>query len=160
GESGGHPRTRARPAGARRPRRGARLAPGAARADAGRQGIADPQTRDGRAARRERLGPLPGRVLRPPARRRPGPVAGGCPAMKPPFPDFDLPPDKQDALRRARRLEWVSLAFMVTVVAAVGFTAGSSQTMKAMWVEDVVSLIPSATFLIGAYFRRKRPDDR
>jgi cation diffusion facilitator family transporter len=37
---------------------------------------------------------------------------------------------------------------------------GMSQAMKAIWIEDTVSLIPSSAFLIGAYFRRKPPDDQ
>ena len=36
---------------------------------------------------------------------------------------------------------------------------GASQAMKAMWVEDLVSLIPSSAFLVGAHYRRKAPDD-
>jgi cation diffusion facilitator family transporter len=79
--------------------------------------------------------------------------------MSAPFADFDLPPEKKDALRRARLAEWLSLGFLATTVTAVGVTMGSSQAMKAMWVEDLVSLVPSIAFLIGAHFRRKPPDD-
>ena len=77
-----------------------------------------------------------------------------------PFDDFDLPPDKENALRRARRLEWWSLFFLFTIIVTVGLTMGMSQAMKAMWVEDTVSLIPSSAFLVGAYFRRKPPDEQ
>jgi cation diffusion facilitator family transporter len=75
-----------------------------------------------------------------------------------PFPDYKLPPGKEAALRRARRIEWWSIFFLLTIIATVGLTMGMSQAMKAMWVEDTVSLIPSSAFLIGAYFRRKPPD--
>jgi len=78
---------------------------------------------------------------------------------RPPFADFNLPPDKQDALRRARRDEWLSIFFLFTIIAVVGAAMGASQAMKAMWVEDMVSLIPTSAFLIGSYFRRKAPDD-
>lgn len=80
--------------------------------------------------------------------------------MNPPFSDYDLPPDKEETLHRARRVEWWSVAFQFTTVTAVGLAMGASQTMKAMWVEDLVSLIPSAAFLLGAHYRRKPPDDR
>ncbi|HEY0378026.1 MAG TPA: cation transporter [Pyrinomonadaceae bacterium] len=76
------------------------------------------------------------------------------------FADFELPPDKEDALKRAERLEWWSLILLLTVIVAVGFTMGMSQAMKAMWVEDLVSLIPSAAFLVGAHYRSKPSDEQ
>lgn len=75
-----------------------------------------------------------------------------------PEADFQLPPEKEAALGRARRVEWCSILFMLTIIAALGLVMGASQAMKAMWVEDVVSLIPSAAFLLGAHYRRKAPD--
>ena len=41
--------------------------------------------------------------------------------------DFDLPEDKQRTLRRAKRIVWLSIVFLVTTVMAVAFTAGTSQ---------------------------------
>ena len=75
-----------------------------------------------------------------------------------PDADFQLPPEKEAALDRARRVEWWSIFFLGTIIVTVGLTMGMSQAMKAMWVEDTVSLIPSSAFLLGAYFRRKPPD--
>lgn len=76
------------------------------------------------------------------------------------FADFELPPDKEQALKRAKRLERWSIFFLLTIVIVMGFVMGMSEAMKAMWVEDTVSLIPPAAFLLGAYYRRKSPDDR
>jgi len=76
------------------------------------------------------------------------------------FPDFKLPPEKEAALQRAQRLEWWSLFLLLTIIAVMGLTTGASQAMKAMWIEDTVSLIPSSAFLIGIPFRRKAPDER
>lgn len=73
--------------------------------------------------------------------------------------NFDLPQDKQRALQKARRLTWLSIIFMATIISAVAFTAGASQTMKAMWIEDTLSLVPSTSFLIGVRFRKKSPDE-
>src|SRR3954451_18771444 len=80
--------------------------------------------------------------------------------MSAPYPDFDLPPEKEAALRKARRIEWLSIFFLATIIAVVGAAMGASQAMKAMWIEDPVGLIPPTSGLIGAYFRRKPPDDR
>jgi cation diffusion facilitator family transporter len=74
-------------------------------------------------------------------------------------PDFDLPQDKLPALQKARRVTWLSIIFLATIILAVALTAGASQTMKAMWIEDTLSLVPSTSFLIGAHFRKKPPDE-
>src|SRR5919199_3302666 len=80
--------------------------------------------------------------------------------MKMPGEAYRLPPDKREKLRRAKRLEWVTIFFMLTIIAAISLTMGASQTMKAMWTEDVLSLIPPAAFLIGTHFFGKPPDDQ
>lgn len=74
--------------------------------------------------------------------------------------DFHMPPEKEDAFRRAKRIEWASIFFLASIILVLGLTMGASQAMKAMWIEDTLSLIPSSAFLIGAYFRSKPPDDR
>lgn len=76
------------------------------------------------------------------------------------FANYELPPDKKATLHRAQRIEWVTIFFLITIIVVVGLAMGSSQTMKAMWVEDTVSLIPPTAFLIGTYYRKKTPDDR
>jgi cation diffusion facilitator family transporter len=72
----------------------------------------------------------------------------------------DIPQDKQDSVERARRLEMWSLFFLFTIVVLLGFTMGSSQAMKAMWLEDTLSLVPSSAVLVGIYMRRWAPNDR
>ncbi|MDQ3907138.1 MAG: cation transporter [Acidobacteriota bacterium] len=79
--------------------------------------------------------------------------------MKYPGDAYKLPPDKQRLHRRAKRLEWTTLAFMLTIIAAISATMGASQTMKAMWTEDVLSLIPPAAFLFSARYRDRAPDE-
>ena len=75
-----------------------------------------------------------------------------------PEANFELPPDKQSALERARRIELCSIFLLLTIIVVLAFTMGSSQAMKAMWIEDTVSLIPFTAFLVGVHFRRRPPD--
>jgi cation diffusion facilitator family transporter len=72
---------------------------------------------------------------------------------------YELPDDKERALRRAIRLEWTSIGFLLSIVVLMWMVMGSSQTMKAMWVEDTLSLVPSISFLVGAALRNKPPDE-
>jgi len=79
--------------------------------------------------------------------------------MKIPGDAFRLPPDKHDLLQRAKRLEWITIGFLISIVIVVGLTMGASQTMKAMWTEDILSLIPPIAFLIGVHFFDRPPND-
>lgn len=80
--------------------------------------------------------------------------------MKFPGDPFRMPPEMQEKLRRARRLEWVTIFFMLSIIAAMSLAMGSSQTMKAMWTEDVLSLIPPAAFLVSTRYFNRPPDDQ
>jgi cation diffusion facilitator family transporter len=71
----------------------------------------------------------------------------------------ELPEELRPVMRRAVRLEWVTLAYMTSAVVVVGLTLGQSQAMKAVWVEDALSLLPPIAFLIAARVRHKPPDD-
>ncbi len=59
---------------------------------------------------------------------------------------------------RTRRLEWLTLAFLVTAVLAMYFALGSSQAMKAAWIEDLLSFLPPMAFLISNRIRAREPD--
>ena len=68
--------------------------------------------------------------------------------------------EQREALRRAVRLEWITLAWMSATVALVALVAGQSQAMRAAWAEDVLSLLPPIAFLVAARRIRKPPDRR
>jgi cation diffusion facilitator family transporter len=68
-----------------------------------------------------------------------------------------LPDGPAQALRRARRLEWVTLAFMASAVTVVYLTMGSSQAMRTAWVEDLLALVPPVAFLLAVRLGRRRP---
>lgn len=60
-----------------------------------------------------------------------------------------LPPAPARALRRAIRFEWATLAFLAVAITAVGLVTGSSQAMRAAWIEDLLSLAPPLAFLVS-----------
>ncbi len=74
-------------------------------------------------------------------------------------PGFHMPEEKQALSRRAVRLEWISIGFMLSIVIVIGLTMGSSEAMKAVWFEDVLSLIPPIAFLVGTAYRSRPPTD-
>jgi cation diffusion facilitator family transporter len=74
-------------------------------------------------------------------------------------PVRELPPEQEQAYREAKRLEWFSLGYLVTAIAFVYIALGSSQAMKAAWIEDILSLLPPIAFLAANRIRRRRPND-
>src|SRR5215217_2923626 len=79
--------------------------------------------------------------------------------MKVPGDPFRLPEDKQQLMNRAKRLSWITIVFMTSILVVVGLTMGSSEAMKAVWIEDVLSLIPPIAFLIGTRYFDRPPDE-
>ncbi|WP_454083873.1 cation transporter [Georgenia sp. Marseille-Q6866] len=73
------------------------------------------------------------------------------------FGHTELPEEQEVHLRRAVRLAWLTIAFLVTAVTAVYLAMGSSQAMKAAWAEDLLSFIPPIAFLLAVHRTRKRP---
>jgi cation diffusion facilitator family transporter len=73
---------------------------------------------------------------------------------------FELPQELQRDADRARQLEWLTIAYLCSVVVLMYLAKGSSQAMKSAWVEDVLSLVPPAAFLVADRIRRWPPDDQ
>ncbi|WP_447730758.1 hypothetical protein [Pseudoxanthomonas suwonensis] len=70
-------------------------------------------------------------------------------------PPRELPPQQREALRRAEHLCWWTLLVMGLVATMMYFVMGGSQAMKTALVEDLLSLVPPAAFLVASRFRRK-----
>ena len=73
------------------------------------------------------------------------------------FGDTELPAELQGVLRRAQRLEWISLAYLATAITLLYLVMGSSQAMKAAWLEDMLAVVPPIAFLVGARVAQARP---
>jgi len=76
------------------------------------------------------------------------------------FGRTEMPEDVEAMVRRAVRLEWISLAFLASAVTVVYLVMGSSQAMQAAWAEDLLSLIPPIAFLVAVRLTRRRPSAR
>ncbi len=75
-------------------------------------------------------------------------------------PPYALPDEKLRKLKKAKVLEWVTLGFLVTIIAVMYLTMGASQAMKTAWIEDLLSLIPPLSFLVAMHYRDRAPTDR
>jgi divalent metal cation (Fe/Co/Zn/Cd) transporter len=72
---------------------------------------------------------------------------------------FGYPHEIEGSLRTAKTLSWVSIVYMLSVVVLMYLVMGSSQAMKSAWVEDLLTLIPPAAFLIAHRVQFWKPND-
>lgn len=72
----------------------------------------------------------------------------------------NLPPDLQKDYRHAVRLEWITVAYLISVAIIMFLASGNSQAMEAAWIEDVVSIFPAVSFLLAARIHKKPATDR
>ncbi len=76
---------------------------------------------------------------------------------EPRFGRTELPEQQAQALRRAIRIEWATIAFLAVAITMVYLVMGSSQAMKAAWIEDMLSLAPPFAFLLAVRLVNKKP---
>ena len=75
-------------------------------------------------------------------------------------PQYEYDGSQQEILHKARKLEILSLAYLLSVVILMYLVMGSSQAMKTAWIEDCLSMIPPICFLVGAQICWKKPTRR
>jgi divalent metal cation (Fe/Co/Zn/Cd) transporter len=76
------------------------------------------------------------------------------------FGRTELPERQEQALRKAIRFEWYTLVFLAITITMVYLVMGSSQAMKAAWIEDLLSLTPPIAFLIAVRIVNRRPNEK
>jgi cation diffusion facilitator family transporter len=64
--------------------------------------------------------------------------------------NFEYPDHLMPVFNKAKRLEWITIAYLVSAALAMFLTMGNSQAMKTAWIEDLLSLMPSVSFLIAS----------
>jgi cation diffusion facilitator family transporter len=67
------------------------------------------------------------------------------------------PPHVEAGIARGTRLEYWTIAWLITVVPLMALVMGSSQAMKTVWIEDMLGFIPPIVYLISVRLERKDP---
>ncbi|MGV3541462.1 MAG: cation diffusion facilitator family transporter [Rufibacter sp.] len=71
---------------------------------------------------------------------------------------FEYPEELQPVFKKAKKLEWITIAYLISTAALVYLTMGNSQAMKTAWFEDLLSLTPAVSFLIASRVFHKKPN--
>jgi cation diffusion facilitator family transporter len=66
-----------------------------------------------------------------------------------------LPAEIEQAMKRAERLAWISIAILISIILAMAAVMGGSQAMQTAWIEDMLSLLPPVVFLIALKLEKK-----
>ncbi|ARS34543.1 cation transporter [Pontibacter actiniarum] len=69
----------------------------------------------------------------------------------------ELPADLKKQFTKAKKLEWLTIAYLISVVIVMFLTMSSSQAMKAAWLEDMLSMVPATCFLVASGLFNKKP---
>ncbi|WP_066835992.1 cation diffusion facilitator family transporter [Rufibacter ruber] len=75
-----------------------------------------------------------------------------------PIDNFEYPAELKPVFEKAKKLEWITVAYLLSTAAVVYLTMGNSQAMKTAWFEDMLSLTPSLSFLIASRVFHKKPN--
>ena len=76
------------------------------------------------------------------------------------FGIHDLPQEQQDALSKAKRVERINVVVKILAVIAIFSVSGSSQVMKAAWIEDALAILPPVAFLLSIRYIGRKPTPR
>lgn len=76
------------------------------------------------------------------------------------FGGTELPPEQEQHVQRAVRIQWLTIGFLAVAITAVFLVMGNSQAMKAAWIEDMLSLAPPIAFLIAARVTNRPPNPK
>ncbi|RNI21773.1 cation diffusion facilitator family transporter [Rufibacter latericius] len=71
---------------------------------------------------------------------------------------FEYPEELQPVFKKAKKLEWITVAYLISTALVVYLTMGNSQAMKTAYFEDLLSLTPSVSFLIASRIFHKKPN--
>ncbi len=75
-----------------------------------------------------------------------------------PSGDVELPAEEQALLRQARRLEVLTIVFLLCAATLLYFTMGASQAMRTGFFDDLLSTVPAIVFLVSSRLSSRRPD--
>lgn len=68
---------------------------------------------------------------------------------------YEFPKHLQSEYNKAKIYEWISIAYYISLITVLMLTMGSSQSMKTVWFDSILSLIPPISFLITSYLITK-----
>jgi cation diffusion facilitator family transporter len=70
----------------------------------------------------------------------------------------EYPKELQPKYEQSKKLAWITVAYVVSVVVLMAMVMGQSQAMKTAWADDTVGLVSPISFLVASTFATKKPN--
>ncbi|CEK10791.1 cation diffusion facilitator family transporter [Legionella hackeliae] len=74
--------------------------------------------------------------------------------------DFEFPKNLLPHFNQAKLLEWLSIFYLISIIILEFLVMGNIQTMKTVWLEDILSLTAPISFLITARIYTRAPNSQ
>jgi cation diffusion facilitator family transporter len=71
---------------------------------------------------------------------------------------IEYPEQLQPVYERAKKLEWITVVYVLSVVILMYIVMGQSQAMKTAWAEDTIGLVSPVSFLVASLWIPKQPN--
>jgi cation diffusion facilitator family transporter len=71
---------------------------------------------------------------------------------------IEYPEKLQPVFDRAKKLEWITVAYVISVVILMFIVMGQSQAMKTAWADDTVGLVSPISFLVASLWLPEKPN--
>jgi cation diffusion facilitator family transporter len=72
----------------------------------------------------------------------------------------DLPEERRRQLRKVRWLQWITIVHVLAAGTVLIVVSGSSQAVKATWIDDLIGLVPPIAYLIAMRYDHRPPNRR
>lgn len=72
----------------------------------------------------------------------------------------DLPEERKRQLRKVRWLQWLTIVHVLAAGVILILVSGSSQAVKATWIDDLIGLVPPAAYLLAMRYDHRAPNRR
>lgn len=71
---------------------------------------------------------------------------------------LEFPKELNPVYKKALGYEWLTLIYALTTTLFSFLAMSNSQTMKSVWLEDVLSIIPPLSFILAGFIIRRKPN--
>lgn len=67
----------------------------------------------------------------------------------------ELPPELEAPFAKAKKLEWLTVSYILSVIVVMYLALGQSQAMKTAWADDMLGLVAPVSFLLTTRYVRR-----
>lgn len=71
-----------------------------------------------------------------------------------------FPPDYKSVVSKVKKIEWITLGFLISVIILMALVMGSSQAMKSTVFDELFGLVAGSSFLLAMRYYNRKPNEK